>query len=197
MLDVWTKYLDFDSVSRDEYHGGYLAAEYLIGKGHKVIHWFGALHRDANACTRFAGANTAMMLNGLSIPEERCFPIDYENIRRSANELLDQVKRPTAVLALWRSVAIALALAARERGLVLGRDLELVGWCMEEEIPLNYVNHCPELLESSATVVWSICPVIDAALDRLAARRDQTLFQPIRIQLLMRIRLPDRHAKKR
>ena len=37
MLDVWTTYMEFDAVTRDEFHGGFLAGEYLCGRGHKVV----------------------------------------------------------------------------------------------------------------------------------------------------------------
>ncbi len=197
LFDVWTEYLDSDSISRDEFHGGHLAAEYLIQRGHREIHWFGALKQNPNAATRFGGAIAAMISAGLEFPVARPVHVDSENGAQHAHELLDRLARmngPVAVLALWRDLAVMLARAARERGMVLGRDLDLVGWCMEEELASGYEALCPDILAQSATVVWGARPVIEAALDRLHARRDPAVFHPIRIQLPMSIRPPGKLA---
>jgi hypothetical protein len=95
-----------------------------------------------------------------------------------------------AVLALWQTAARALVRAARELGLKLGRDLDVVGWALEEHFDTSYARDCPELRESCAAASWSMADVSRTVLNRIAERRREPDLPAARIMLPMKLREP-------
>ena len=190
LLDVLTEYQGLDEVARDEFHGGYLAAQYLLERGHQRIGWFGPLGSNQNTPARFGGAMGALLRAGRDLPAQQRFEATGAEAKQQAHRFLAQPGRPKAVLALWRSVALDLAQVALERGLRLGQDLDLVGWCPQEQFEAEYRALCPELSASTATVTWRMQRNVQAALDRLAERRLNPGQDPVRIHIPMELRRP-------
>jgi hypothetical protein len=84
---------------------------------------------------------------------------------------------------------VAAARAARELGLALGRDLDLVGWCAE--------GHWDRAYEAAfgpgqvpPTVTWSVTQMAEAALARLAERRAHPELPTMRMNIETRLRAP-------
>ncbi len=189
-LDVCCEAPGLDLVMRDEAHGAALAAEYLVGRGHRRIGWYGPLEGSSNGRRRFAGAVEALRGAGLMAEAGGWREIEDPTSVASARAYLLEPDRPRAVLALWQTAAQALALAARELGLKLGADLDLVGWALEEHFDEKYARECPELRESCAAVTWSMAEVGRTVLARIAERRREPDLPSARIMLPMRLREP-------
>jgi DNA-binding LacI/PurR family transcriptional regulator len=191
-LDMVTSAVGLDQVVRDEAHGATLATERLIAGGHRRIGWYGPLAATFNSRRRFAGAAEALLRAGLEIDAQGWWEVENADQTAVARSYLSSPDRPKAVLALWQTAAMALACAARELGLKLGTDLEVVGWSLEEHFDRGYAADCPELREASATVTWSMTEVGRLALNRIAERRREPDLPAARILVPMRLREPRR-----
>jgi DNA-binding LacI/PurR family transcriptional regulator len=179
-----------DLVLRDEAHGAALAVEYLDRRGHRRIGWYGPLQSSGNGLRRFAGAAEALVGAGLDLAAQDWRDVGDATETASALAFLRRPDRPRAVLALWQTAARAVVRAARELGLKIGQDLELVGWALEEHFDSSYARDCPELRTSCATATWSIADVSRLVLTRIAERRREPDLPAARIMLPMKLREP-------
>ncbi len=189
-LDVVTSAAGLDQVVRDEAQGALLATEHLIRRGHRRIGWYGPLTATFNSRRRFAGAAEALLRAGLEIDAQGWR--ESEGGTMDARAYLSSPDRPRAVLALWQTAAQAIARAARELGLELGMDLDIVGWSLEEQIAGSYAADCPELRSSCATATWSMAEVARLVLNRIAERRREPDLPAARILAPMKLREPGR-----
>jgi len=170
MIDAWMEDLTVDAVLQDNYRGGFLAAQHLLQRGHRELCWFGNLSESAHARERFAGASAALIDAGARM--SRVVATDRQGMDAAAHALLERADRPRAVLALWRDIALSLARAAQAHGLVLGTDLDLVGWSIEELYEPAYVAHLPQGFAAPA-ICWSAMTMAETALQRLVDLRQR------------------------
>lgn len=189
-LDMVASAAGLDQVLRDEAHGAALAAEHLLAGGHRRIGWYGPLTESINARRRFAGAAEVLIRAGLAANIQEWRELEPATDTRLAREYLSSPDRPKAVLALWQTAAMALARAARELGLRLGKDLDLVGWALEEHFDRGYATEAPELRECCATATWSLTDVGRLVLNRIGERRREPDLPAARILVPMRLREP-------
>jgi DNA-binding LacI/PurR family transcriptional regulator len=189
-MDLASDTPGMDLVLRDEFHGGVLATEYLVQKGHRKIGWYGELTKTFNARRRFAGAAEVLLRRGIGIDTQGWQETENAADIQMAREYLQRPNRPKAILALWQTAALALARAARELGLKLGHDLELVGWSLEEHLERSYMADCPELLKNCATVTWSMADVGHLIFNRIEERKREPELPAARVLLPMKLRLP-------
>jgi DNA-binding LacI/PurR family transcriptional regulator len=175
MNDAWLEDSGFESVVQDGFIGGLLAAEWLLERGHKQIAYFG--HEldvpSPRTVERFSGACGALAKKGLPLPLERCYEFsagEVEKVCRKAREVLSGPERPTGILALWQGISEGVARAAQELGLILGRDLDLVGWSTAEHYRDEYLRKMPDDYESPA-ITWKIETMSEICLARLETRR--------------------------
>ena len=110
-------------------------------------------------------------------------------------EALAGPDRPTAVIALWRPEAIAAGRAAARLGLVIGRDLDIVGWVAEENYP-EFVTAFPEG-QVPAAVTWRLRSLAEAVMARLAERRRRPNLPAMRMVVETRLRLGTGDEKAR
>jgi DNA-binding LacI/PurR family transcriptional regulator len=183
-VDEVTTGLPMDCVLQDNHGGARLAAEHLLAKGHRRIAWFGFVADSNHSLERFTGAEAGFLRHGARIDPELI--VDKGLEEAEAHELLSRKNRPTAVLAMWRGQAVAVARAARSLGLVLGRDLDLVGWSTEYEYR--------ELLGGEfaggpvpAMVVWDHRQMARIAIERLELRRQNPNLACVRITVSSRL----------
>jgi len=110
--------------------GTYLAAQHLIAAGHREIALIGGPERLMSVNERLAGFRRAMAEAGLAIPGGWTLLGDYTSAfgLAAASQLLDGPRRPTAILACSDYIAVGVIKAVRSRGLVIPRDLSLVGF---------------------------------------------------------------------
>lgn len=179
-----------DHVLRDELHGAALAAEYLLRRGHRRIGWFGRLGISVESRRRFSGATEILLREGIEIDAPGICSLDETTAEAAARPYLLRKNRPPAVLALWDTTAIALARAALELGLKLGRGLDIAGWCLEENFETDYASLCPELAQNCAAVVWNMADVARSVFNRLEDRLEEPDLPPARILLPMKLWAP-------
>jgi DNA-binding LacI/PurR family transcriptional regulator len=122
--------LDFPYVDVDGGAGMRQAAEHLIARGHVRIAVIGWPPESRVGNDRLDGFFTTLHKAGLSIrPEwvqrgEGSFEYGYA----AATHLLENLERPTAIVALNDTQAIGALHAARVKGLEVGRDIAIIGF---------------------------------------------------------------------
>lgn len=190
MVDAWTPESPIDAIVQDDYQGGMLAAAHLAALGHRRIAWIGPVAQSSHSLGRFAGVVAGLAKAGLELPPDLRVEVSEPGARASARALLSRPDRPDAVIALWTGVSIAVASAAHDLGLVTGRDLGLVGWAMSELYSSTFRPGFPNGLVPPA-VVWSVADMANTAVGRLAERRANPNLPPLRINVPVRLRLPE------
>lgn len=128
-----------DSISADNFKGGFEATQHLIDLGHKRIAFIGASFENRSNLKRLQGYLSALTEHGLPIDERLITgrketinevpgysteKIGYEGMKR----LLSLPKRPTAVFARNDFTAVGAMTAIKEAGLLIPKDLAVVGF---------------------------------------------------------------------
>ncbi len=127
--------LDFPYLDVDGERGVYEAVEYLIGLGHKRIGFIAPSAYLMFAEHRLAGYKRALQDNGLPFDPDL---VVEGNLTQSGGyqrmeQLLDLEEPPTAVVTGNDLMAFGAMEAAQDRGLVVGRDLAVIGF---DDVPL-------------------------------------------------------------
>jgi LacI family transcriptional regulator len=120
----------FDYVGPNYFQGMQIATRYLIELGHRRIAFVGGLPENTAYLERLAGFRMTLSSEGLATPSS--YEIIGPPTAQFGTELMSRVlslrERPTAVIAYNDQVAFGLMAAARDAGLVPGRDISLVGF---------------------------------------------------------------------
>lgn len=188
MLDGWDEDLGVDEVVKDDFTGGCAAAQHLIGRGHRRIAWVGPLD-TVNAGERFGGAVAACVKAGVEIAPRDRYAGSAHTPETAIADFLDDPQRADAVLALWPGLSVDLANAATGRGLKIGVDLDVAGWCMDEELYDGYLARCPEIVDHGAVATWSVREGCSIALNRLDDLRRNPHQATQRVRSRMQLRL--------
>ncbi len=186
MVDAWTPESPIDAIVQDDFQGGMLAAAHLASLGHRRIAWLGPIASSTHSLGRFAGTVAGLAKAGLELAPDLRVEIDESRAPEAARALLSRPDRPDAVVALWAYLSQTVARTARELGLILGRDLGLVGWAMQELYESTFRPRFPDGLVPPA-VVWSVADMAETALSRLAERRANPNLPPLRINVPVRL----------
>ncbi len=186
LVDAWREDSPLDAVLQNSYQGGFAAARHLLDRGHREIFWFGPVAESSFSRERFGGAAAAVAAEGLDLPAARRVDPSGRDAEAAALEMLSRPDRPRAVLTLWGELAVAVDAAARRLGLVPGRDLDLVGWSVEE----LYETYQAKFPGQAAppTVVWSSAVMARMAVARLTDRVADPRLPPMRIDVAARLR---------
>jgi LacI family transcriptional regulator len=128
-------------VVNDDVRGGYLAAEYLLSKGHRRIAFIGGRPYISSTAKRVEGYRRALAVKGIEYDpsivtwSEPSMEGGYAAVR----ELLLGSKRDwTAVFCFSDLVAAGVMLALRESGLDIPGDVAVVGYDDIEFAPVLY-----------------------------------------------------------
>ena len=194
LADAWLPTSPCDAVVQDSFAGAYLAADWLVARGHRRIAFVGPSQRDANmpSIERHAGAIGGLSHAGQTLDPALLVQVPMNDLDAqvaAARKLLARRDRPTGVLALWQGIGQSVARAAREMGLVIGKDLDLVGWSVREDAGTQ------ELLDQAgpaAKVLWSAADLAELCMVRLLQRRTDPHVPVSLTRVPVRLQVPDR-----
>lgn len=130
LVDNYTHQDEVLSVHSDHYGAGYLATQYLIGKGHKRIGFISGPTKYKPLVDRYAGYCAALMEHGVPLQAEYISPnFDRKYVKGyyEMKYLMELPERPSAVFAVSDRSAFGALQVLRETGLVLGDEVELIG----------------------------------------------------------------------
>ena len=133
VVTVGSRFANAPWVGIDDVKCARLAAEHLIGLGHRRIAYLGvARPRSAHRKTpadRLAGFRRAVHDHEIVLREDWILPSDWSpgDAYTSALKLLSVADRPTAVLAASDEMAVGVLGAARELGLRVPEELSVIG----------------------------------------------------------------------
>lgn len=119
-----------DSVTADDYLGGFIATDYLISQGHKRI---GLITEDSisfSCLERIRGYKSALQKADI-MPDENLIMMGGAKIKdaeMNASNLLDMKDRPTAIFGSNDVMAIGVMQAAKKRGLIIPDELSVIGF---------------------------------------------------------------------
>lgn len=118
------------AVTADDEMGGRLAAEHLYAQGHTRVAVIAGEPHSNSFSERTAGFVGYYRERGIEIDPQRIIPghFDAQTGFNSGEFLLTQLQPPTAIFAVNDFLAIGLFGALRQRGLVPGRDIAVVGY---------------------------------------------------------------------
>jgi DNA-binding LacI/PurR family transcriptional regulator len=123
-----------NSVEIDDVQGGRMAAEYLIGKGHRRIAFLGdtdlpefSIHPVSQ---RLAGFRQALAEAKINLPDNfvQVAPYTQEQTRRAASEMLSVPEPPTAIFSATDFQALGILKAARQLKIRVPEDLAVIGF---------------------------------------------------------------------
>jgi DNA-binding LacI/PurR family transcriptional regulator/DNA-binding transcriptional regulator YhcF (GntR family) len=186
MIDSWSAGAGVDAVIQDGFGGGFTAAEYLAGRDRKRIAWFGPATLTVHGRSRFGGAVSGLLENGLALAPELIVDAREGDTFEAARRLLSGRNRPDAVLALSPSKCVEIARAAKELGLAPGEDIDLVGWSADEFEP-QFAADLPAGW-SPPRITWSMRTLVNTAMERLAERRERPDLPAMRINIETRLK---------
>lgn len=131
---------NINSITMNNYLGGYMAASHLINLGHRNIGYIQSISRVANLNQRFAGFSDAMSENGLSLPDSRIFRSNcymQSNVSNLSSILSRNDTIPTAFFCENDYHAFCLLSALSKLGLKVPDDVSVVGF---DNVPESQIS---------------------------------------------------------
>jgi LacI family transcriptional regulator len=127
---IWSLHEEFHSVGFDNVAAGRIAAEHLLGHGHRrfgVVS--GILRNNDRARGRLYGVRQALKKAGLSLPNSAVqeYPFGLAGGRSGMASLLALAEPPTAVIGGNDLMAIGAMLEIQSRGLKVPADISVAG----------------------------------------------------------------------
>jgi LacI family transcriptional regulator len=142
-IDPHTGPADLPTVESDSFHGAQLATRYLIELGHTRIGFISGRPDLRSSVLRDAGYRSALLEAGIAFDAGLVGVGRYQEdaSRELAQDLLSQVRRPTAIFAANDLSAIAVLGVASELGISVPEELSVIGF---DDIP-EASRHVPSL----------------------------------------------------
>lgn len=164
LLDMFVDGLHFDVVKTDNIEAGRLATDHLLGLGHRNIGAVVGIPGLATSDDRLAGYLKAFADKTLRPPPDMVVAGHFDQLTAysAALELLSQPKRPTAIVSVSNMTTVGVLLAARKLGLVVPRDVSVIGI---DDLDLA------DLIEPRPTVVAT--PIVEMASQAIELLLDQ------------------------
>ncbi|MGB6009079.1 LacI family DNA-binding transcriptional regulator [Castellaniella sp.] len=130
------------SVTCDDPKGGWIAAEHLLGQGHRDIAVLAGEPFASTGVDRTAGFLACCAAHGISIPAQWIVHshFDTQSGRRAGDTLLASSRKPTAIFAVNDFLAIGLMGALRDHGMRAGKDVAVIGFNdtpLAAELPIS------------------------------------------------------------
>jgi DNA-binding LacI/PurR family transcriptional regulator len=159
-------------VDVDDAAGTRAAVQHLMLMGHRRIGFVGWPEASAVGDRRAAGWRTTLDRHGLLADSAHLGLRGEDGVAdgaRLAAILLDRRQPPTAVIAVSDTLAVGVMQAARDRGLVVGRDLAVVGFDDTPTAGVFNLSSIRQPLEAVARrIVRALLPRLPAGSPALA-----------------------------
>lgn len=138
LLDCRSEERSVSSVAPDERSGAVAATEHLLAAGHRRIGYLQTISRIPAATERLEGFKSALRSGGVDFnPQLVATGIDeFFGGFEAASHLLDLAEPPSALVCFNDRMAAGAFRAAHRRGMVIPRDLSIVGFDNEELVSL-------------------------------------------------------------
>jgi DNA-binding LacI/PurR family transcriptional regulator len=184
MTNSWFEKVNVDAVVQDNYLGGFQAASSLVEDGTERLAWVGPVGQYSASRERFAGVIAGLAASGRSLDSEMLIDTSVSGSGQRLRKLFSRNKknRPDGVCAFWKGAAEELKKTADDLGLAIGTDLRVMGWAVEEFWENEHASTY-QGTELPPAVVWSATDMVEAALDRLDARRRSLASKSVRINV--------------
>lgn len=171
MVMDWGKHSDFtDNIEDNGFQGGYLAARYLIERGHRDIATITGQLNEFTGSQRHNGFLHALKEAGITIPDEWIIEADFQPNEgyEGMLKLLKSKKRPTALFCGGDVIAMGALCAVGEMGLQVPQDISVIGYDNIRNTryynpPLTTIQQPKESLAEMA---------LDMLLDRIINKRE-------------------------
>lgn len=150
--------------ANDDASGVFVAMEHLNRLGHQRIGWIGGGRQTSTAANRLAGYVRAVETLGLdSDPALRVYcDTSRRNGYLATGALLDLPRPPTAIVAFGDLLAIGAMTICRERGVMIGHALSIIGF--------DDIDECTYASPPLTTVAVDKGAIARAAVDDLLSR---------------------------
>ncbi len=130
-IDTYARDLGIDNVGIDDYKGGYLAAGYLLGKGHREIAFVGPnVHSPGVIQERYNGFRDACRERGIELSAEHHFETNtlYQSGVAAGQRVAMSPRKVTAVAVMSDIVAFGVMEGLRLCGLNVPQDVSVIGF---------------------------------------------------------------------
>lgn len=182
-ISVGQKIINFDSINYAERKMAYEMTEYLIRMGHTEIACIAFNKYAFQTIERKAGYMQAIMDYNLPLREEYMVgfdgTLDYVVGENGgyicAKKVLENERHPTAIIAINDFYATGAYQAAKEKGLVIGKDISIVGF---DNIELSGLV-APPLTTVDCDVGKMAEHAVRLLDERIRGERDKTAVQEI------------------
>lgn len=156
----------FDYIGANPMLGMMMATEHLIGLGHRRISFIGGYVSNFAYNERYVGFISTMRKHGIAVEDH--FMVNGGSTRafgrKAASQLLNGPDRPSAFIGYNDLVAIGIMNAISDIGLVVGKDVAVVGY---DDIPDAADQPVP--LTTIATPAYQLGKIVANTLARLNA----------------------------
>lgn len=165
----------FTSATCDDTLGGALVAQHLWDRGHRVVSVIAGEKYASTAVDRTSGFISRFRALGGAIPESAIVwaPFDTMGGRAAADTILRNTnRRPSAIFAVNDFAAIGAMGAANSLGLLVGRDLAIVGFndtSLAAQLPIALSSVRSPMLDIGREAVKLLLGVLNA--DRVESVR--------------------------
>jgi DNA-binding LacI/PurR family transcriptional regulator len=168
--------ISIDSVTADDYMGGYLAVEHLLKTGHKRIGLLG--EESISSDERVRGYKMALSTAGIPIADHLIVVggSSLQEAEASAAALLDREDKPTAIFGCNDLLAIGVVKAAKSRGIRIPDELSVIGF---DDTPL-----CSIISPNLSSVTMPVRELGKYVTDMIIRKIEQTDSSKQRIRML-------------
>lgn len=183
-IDTYAEELTIDNVGIDDYKGGYLAAGYLLGKGHRRLAFVGpSVDFPGVIRERYRGFCDACRERGVELPEGHHFGANtlYQSGVTAGQQIAMSDKHFTAVVAMSDIVAFGVMEGLRLCGRNVPQDVSVIGF---DDLPeCQYSNPklttiCQNVEHKALTVAQSLFKLIRQETDtNINEKLDVTLVE--------------------
>lgn len=139
---------NWPAVTGDDLQGGHLVGTHLIERGHKQVAIIAGPAYTSTSVDRIEGCRTAIHEHGATVSRRDVLvgAFDISWGYEATHRLMSRKRPPTAIFAVDDFIAVGALRAFRERGIIVGHDVALVGYndvpiAASLDVPLTTVRH--------------------------------------------------------